>query len=59
MHVHHKTPLSAITDREDHLVDPTRDLVPVCPNCHAMLHRPKGKVLTVIELQRHMKAVER
>ena len=26
------------------------DLVPVCPNCHAMLHQAK-KVLTIEELQ--------
>ena len=22
-------------------IDPTKDLIPVCPNCHAMLHRTK------------------
>ncbi|MXZ78908.1 MAG: hypothetical protein F4Z06_11640, partial [Acidimicrobiia bacterium] len=59
MHVHHKTPLSEVTDCEDHLVNPTKDLVPVCPNCHAMLHRPKGRVLTVSQLQRLMEAAER
>lgn len=37
IHVHHVTPLSEI--RESYRVDPDRDLVPVCPNCHAMLHR--------------------
>lgn len=37
VHVHHKFPLSDI--RQEHQVDPIRDLVPVCPNCHAMLHR--------------------
>lgn len=35
--VHHREPLSEV--RETHEVDPIRDLVPVCPNCHAMLHR--------------------
>jgi 5-methylcytosine-specific restriction protein A len=24
---------------EEHVVDPVADLRPVCPNCHAMLHR--------------------
>jgi hypothetical protein len=37
VHVHHKVPLSAIG--KDYRVDPVTDLVPVCPNCHAMLHR--------------------
>lgn len=37
IHVHHLKPLGAI--REDYKVDPIKDLRPVCPNCHAMLHR--------------------
>lgn len=37
IHVHHITPVSEIG--ADYSVDPTHDLVPVCPNCHAMLHR--------------------
>lgn len=37
IHVHHKTPLAEI--RQNYVIDPVRDLVPVCPNCHAMLHR--------------------
>jgi len=36
IHVHHKKPLA--TCREEYRLDPERDLVPVCPNCHAMLH---------------------
>ncbi len=39
IHVHHITPLSEI--EENYLVNPETDLMPVCPNCHAMLHRPK------------------
>ena len=37
IHVHHRVPLSEI--RREYRVNPTRDLVPVCPNCHSMLHR--------------------
>ena len=37
MHVHHLNPISAIGT--SHEVDPVADLCPVCPNCHAMLHR--------------------
>jgi len=36
IHVHHLTPLSHIG--EEYEVDPVRDLVPVCPNCHEFLH---------------------
>lgn len=37
IHVHHLVPLSQINSQYN--VDPVRDLRPVCPNCHAMLHR--------------------
>jgi len=36
IHVHHLTPVSA--RREQYEVDPIRDLRPVCPNCHAIIH---------------------
>jgi len=25
--------------KKEHSPDPIKDLIPVCPNCHAMLHR--------------------
>ncbi len=37
IHVHHLISLSSL--QVDSEVDPTRDLRPVCPNCHAVLHR--------------------
>jgi len=37
IHVHHLRPLSEIGD--EYVVDPVADLRPVCPNCHAVLHR--------------------
>lgn len=37
IHVHHLIPLSSI--RAEYEMVPERDLRPVCPNCHAMLHR--------------------
>lgn len=49
IHVHHIVPLSHIA--ESYAVDPIQDLRPVCPNCHAMLHR-RTEVLSVEELQR-------
>jgi 5-methylcytosine-specific restriction protein A len=37
IHVHHLVPVGAL--RGERLVDPAQDLVPVCPNCHAMIHQ--------------------
>jgi hypothetical protein len=37
IHVHHVVPLSQIGKGYD--VDPVHDLRPVCPNCHAVIHR--------------------
>lgn len=37
IHVHHLRPLSEINGEYE--VDPVKDLRPVCPNCHAVLHR--------------------
>jgi len=35
--VHHVIPVSRMG--EGYKVNPAKDLIPVCPNCHAMLHR--------------------
>jgi 5-methylcytosine-specific restriction enzyme A len=48
IHVHHTRPLSDI--RAGYTVDPIHDLVPVCPNCHAMLHQTSPP-LTIEELR--------
>jgi hypothetical protein len=37
IHVHHLVPLSSI--RREYQVNPVKDLRPVCPNCHALIHR--------------------
>jgi 5-methylcytosine-specific restriction protein A len=39
IHVHHLRHIATIG--EAYVVDPIKDLRPVCPNCHAMLHRKK------------------
>ncbi|MGE4489341.1 MAG: HNH endonuclease, partial [Kiritimatiellales bacterium] len=51
IHVHHIIPLAEV-DKE-YEVDPVRDLRPVCPNCHAMLHR-KSPALSIDELKQHI-----
>lgn len=48
IHVHHLIPISSIG--EDYVIDPIRHLVPVCPNCHNMLHR-KDPPYTVEEMK--------
>lgn len=37
IHVHHIKPLSEIG--KEYEVDPIHDLIPLCPNCHTMVHR--------------------
>jgi 5-methylcytosine-specific restriction enzyme A len=49
IHVHHTVELAHAP--ADYEVDPVADLRPVCPNCHAMLHRDPGPALTVQKLQ--------
>jgi 5-methylcytosine-specific restriction protein A len=39
IHVHHVVPLSEIGERYE--VDPIKDLRPVCPNCHTVIHATK------------------
>ena len=47
--VHHIKPISEIGG--EYVVDPVRDLVPVCPNCHMMLHSKADGVYSVEELK--------
>lgn len=48
IHVHHIKPIAAIA--KDYKVNAEDDLVPVCPNCHAMLHT-KTPPLSIEELR--------
>ena len=49
IHVHHIEPLSS--KKEEYEVDPQTDLIPVCPNCHAMIHR-RSPPFTIEELKK-------
>lgn len=49
IHIHHTTPISSIG--KDYQINYEKDLVPVCPNCHAMLHR-KNPPYTIDELSK-------
>jgi len=51
IHVHHLTPLHQVG--KDYVVNPQTDLVPVCPNCHAVIHS-KRPPLAIDEVRRLM-----
>jgi 5-methylcytosine-specific restriction enzyme A len=48
IHVHHIVPIGAVGT--EYSVDPIKDLIPVCPNCHAMIHSV-SPILTVEKLR--------
>ena len=48
--VHHIKPLSSLD--EEIIIDPYNDLACLCANCHRMMHRNSGHVMTVEELKR-------
>lgn len=48
IHVHHLVPLADIKKKYE--LNPVKDLRPVCPNCHAVIHRYE-QVLTIDELK--------
>jgi len=52
IHVHHKIDLSSIGN--EYSVNPLTDLIPVCPNCHSILHKKKPSY-TIDELKNIIK----
>jgi 5-methylcytosine-specific restriction protein A len=42
IHVHHVVPIALIGKK--YQIDPVKDLRPVCPNCHAMLHKQEPQL---------------
>ena len=51
IHVHHLVPLADI--KTEYQVDPIKDLLPVCPNCHGIIHRTRP-ALTVEQLKDYL-----
>ncbi|MDD2864216.1 MAG: HNH endonuclease [Methylococcales bacterium] len=49
IHVHHIVPLHEI--KEEYEINPVEGLIPMCPNCHAMIHRSQ---LTVEQLKEEL-----
>lgn len=48
IHVHHKIPISEL--QREYRINPVEDLVPVCPNCHMVIHS-RNPVYTIEELK--------
>ncbi|RME88331.1 MAG: hypothetical protein D6770_07190, partial [Anaerolineae bacterium] len=47
--VHHTVPVSSLDG--EMLIDPEKDVVVLCANCHRMVHRRKDHVLSLAELK--------
>lgn len=54
--VHHTTPVSQLGP--DYQLDVQRDLIPLCPNCHAVVHRrsPPLSIAELLTVLKHRKA---
>ena len=50
IHVHHIVPIGKMSKQYE--IDPIADLIPVCPNCHAMVHRTEPPLM-VEQLRNH------
>ena len=59
IHVHHLRPLATI--RETYQIDPIADLVPICPNCHAVIHARanRSETYSIDDLKRFIQRNER
>ncbi|MEN2752626.1 HNH endonuclease [Psychrobacter sp. FBL11] len=47
IHVHHIVPVSEFEVPKE--IDPETDLIPLCANCHSVVHRKKDKTLSIVE----------
>lgn len=50
IHIHHKNQLSL--QKGSHEIDPTNDLIPVCPNCHSIIHSNIKRPYTCDEVKK-------
>ncbi|MBG6074007.1 putative restriction endonuclease [Polaromonas sp. CG_9.7] len=48
IHIHHRSPISEAGGSIS--VNPAKDLVPLCANCHSIVHRRKNSVLSIEQL---------
>lgn len=55
IHVHHREELAL--RQGEHEVDPIKDLIPLCPNCHAMAHQ-RSPAIPIEELMKLWKSFQ-
>ena len=57
IHVHHKEMVSSFGG--EYYLDPVKDMIPVCPNCHAMLHRKNPPLMPeeLVQIIKNMKGI--
>ena len=55
--VHHIIPLSEI--KKTYVVDPIKDLIPVCPNCHMIIHSKKDGIYTPEEIKHILRLIKK
>ena len=51
--VHHIKPLSH--QKKEIVIDPEKDLIPLCPNCHRIVHRFPSDILSIDQLRNIVK----
>ena len=49
IHVHHIVPISK--KNREYKLDPIADLIPVCPNCHMLIHSTNGKHYSIEQIK--------
>lgn len=53
IHIHHTKPLFEAEGEQE--VDPIKDLIPVCANCHSVIHRRKNETKSLEEIKEMIK----
>lgn len=49
IHIHHTKPLATL--EKSTTIDPEKDLIPLCANCHSIVHRKKDSTLKIEQLR--------
>ncbi len=57
IHVHHIKPLSDV--KKGYEVKPKQDMMPVCPNCHAVIHYNRDQILTIEKMKEKVNSPNR
>lgn len=53
IHIHHVEPISEFESPKT--INPSEDLIPLCANCHSVIHRKRDKTLSLEELKTMIK----